>query len=35
MVEKSIEEIINEELSLDDKTVALDFVAFLRELEKI
>lgn len=31
MVEKSIEEVIGEELSLDDRRVALDFVAFLRE----
>lgn len=31
MKEKSIEEIINEELSSDDKKAALEFVAFLRE----
>ncbi len=33
MKEKLIEEIINEELSADDRAVALDFVAFLRENE--
>ena len=33
MIEKSIEEIINEELSSDDKIVALDFITFLRENE--
>lgn len=33
MNEKPIEEIINEELSADDRAVALDFAAFLRDNE--
>lgn len=33
MNEKPVEEIINEELSADDRAVALDFAAFLRDNE--
>ena len=33
LIEKSIEEIINEELPSNDKEVALEFVAFLRKNE--
>lgn len=33
MDEKNIEEIINEELSLNDKAVALNFIFYLRENE--
>lgn len=33
MVEKGIEEVINEELASEDKRIALEFTAFLRENE--